>query len=344
MIREVLTMDRLRAMDADEAAALWTVRLAEGEHAQERDLFEEWLEAAPANRAAWDRAQRGWSLFDEAADDELLEQMRRHARAARPAPRYWKQFAAAAAAVLLVVSGSVLVERGGIVPGSDSGRSTAPGTAPVIAASLTYASGRELPRLITLPDGSRMTLDAQSRVTARFGNGQRNIELVAGRAFFEVRHDSSRPFTLSAANLRLVDIGTKFDVELTPQKVRIMLVEGRVSVTSPAAPRPVLLSAGDQLMAEGSARPVVTQGLSDASLGWQKGFASFDNMKLSEAAAVLNRYPGQTLVVRDPRVASLRVSGMFKLGDAERFGRTLEQIYPVRVVRNGREVEIVPAG
>jgi transmembrane sensor len=67
-------------------------------------------------------------------------------------------------------------------------------------------------------------------------------------------------------------------------------------------------------------------------------------MKLSDAATVLNRYPGPELVVRDPRVANLRVSGMFKLGDAERFGRTLEQIYPVRVEHKGGQVEIVPSG
>ena len=344
MIREVLTMARLRAMGPHEAAALWTLRLAEGEHAGERELFEEWLEAAPVNRDAWEQAERGWSLFDGADEDEILEEMRRHARNARPAAQSsWKRFAAAAAALLLVVSSSIVVERTGLLSGADNGRTTVP-TAPVTAASITYASGREFPKLITLPDGSRLTLDAQSKVTARFGTNQRDIELVSGRAFFDVRHDSTRPFTVLAGNLRLVDIGTKFDVERLRTNVQVSLAEGRISVTAPGLPSPLLLSAGDRLTAQGDTKPQVTRMPGDALPSWQTGFASFDNMKLSDAAAVLNRYPGPELVVRDPRVADLRVSGMFKLGDAERFGRTLEQIYPVRVKQANGEVEIVPAG
>jgi len=346
MIREVLTMARLRAMPPDEAAAVWTIRLAEGELAHEQELFAEWLALAPGNRDAWERAQRGWTLFDSAEDDELLEEMRRHARTARPASHQnWKKFAAAAAALLVVVSGSILVNRGGIVPG-ETGSSAGPGNAPpVVAASQTFESGRELPKLITLSDGTRLTLDAQSRVIAQFTADQRNIKLVSGRAFLDVRHDSSRPLTVRAADLRVVDIGTKFDVELAAESVRVELLEGRLSVTSPRLRAPLVLSPGERLTAKGGSRPVVAKVPSDSSLGWQNGFATFDDIKLSEAAAVLNRYPGPTLVVRDPRVSSLRVSGNFRLGDAERFGRTIEQIYPVRLVRRSdAEVEIVPAG
>lgn len=342
MIREVLTMARLRAMDPAEAAALWTVRLAEGEYANERELFEQWLEASAVNRKAWERAQRGWDLFDHAGEDEILEEMRRHGRRARPAAHLnWKPVAAAAAALLVVISSSILVERSGVFPGG-GGQKMGP-TAPV-AASFTYASGRELPKLINLPDGSRMTLDAQSKVIARFGDNQRTIHLVDGRAFFDVRHDASRPFTVNAGNLRLEDIGTKFDVERVRTKVRVNLAEGRVSVTGPGLFSPLLLSAGDRLTAQGDTKPEVLRKSGDALPSWQSGYASFDNMKLSDAAAVLNRYPGPALVVRNPRVADLRVSGMFKLGDVERFGRTIEQIYPVRVRRANGEVEIVPAG
>ncbi len=344
MIREVLTMARLSAMDPHEAAALWTVRLAEGEHEHERDLFEEWLDAAPANRDAWKQAQLGWTLFDQAAGDELLEEMRRHALEAGPAPRSgWKRFAAAAAALLVVLSTYVLIQSSGLLPGADSSRNTAP-TAPVAAASYTYATGRELPRLITLPDGTRMTLDAQSRVVARIGGNLRDVELVSGRAFFDVRHEPSRPFSVRAGALRLVDIGTKFDVQLAQRRVEVTLTEGRISVTAPSLSSPLLLSAGERLTAEGDAPPEVGRTAADVSPAWQGGYASFDNMKLSDAAAVLNRYPGPPLVVRDPRVASLRITGMFKLGDTERFGRTVEQIHPVRVKHANGEVEIVPAG
>jgi transmembrane sensor len=57
----------------------------------------------------------------------------------------------------------------------------------------------------------------------------------------------------------------------------------------------------------------------------------------------LNRHGGDRLVVRNPRVAKMHISGMFRAGDAARFGRTLAQIHPMRVVRTGDDqLEIMP--
>jgi transmembrane sensor len=105
-----------------------------------------------------------------------------------------------------------------------------------------------------------------------------------------------------------------------------------------------MLAPGEQLVARNGAAPVVSRTAGDEALSWQTGFAAFDNDTLSEAAALLNRYPGDEILVRDPRVAAMRISGNFKIGDAERFGRTLEQIYPVRVIRRSEhQIEIVAA-
>jgi transmembrane sensor len=127
--------------------------------------------------------------------------------------------------------------------------------------------------------------------------------------------------------------------------VRVTLVEGRLSVTGPGLKSPLLIAPGERLTADGDRTPVVAAAQGERQLSWQNGFATFDNVSLSEAAAALNRYPGETLVVRDPRVAGLRISGNFRLGDPKRFGRALEQIYPVRLRERGPDqVEIVPAG
>jgi transmembrane sensor len=334
-------------MPADEAAALWTVRLAGGELPHEQQVFEEWLELTPANREAGKRAQAGWDAFNRTEDDELLGAMREHARSARPSKAHdWRRYAAAAALLVVVAGGSIVADQAGLIGSgggnSSTGRVQAP---PLLEASYTYVNGRELPRHITLPDGSLMTLDAQSRVTATFSRNRRSLELVGGRAFFDVRHDPARPFVVGAGDLHVTDIGTRFDVELANDGVRLRLVQGRLSVSAAGLPKPVQMSAGERLTSRNGASPVVTQMAGEEALNWQQGFATFDNDTLLEAAAVLNRYPGDELIVRNPKVAGLRISGMFKMGDPERFGRTLEQIYPVRVVRRSEDrIEIVPAG
>src|SRR5205814_8102295 len=135
-------------MPPDEAAAYWTVRLAEDELPYERDLFEQWLDLDSANRAAWTRAQAAWTAFDESEDAELVEEMRRHARAARPVrSEHWSRWAAAAALFITVGTGAMLADRTGLF--GDGGRpspsSSAP-TAQLASASFDYANGRALPK------------------------------------------------------------------------------------------------------------------------------------------------------------------------------------------------------
>ncbi len=83
-----------------------------------------------------------------------------------------------------------------------------------------------------LPDGSRMTLDTDSEVDIAFAPERRNLRLVKGRAFFDVAHDAQRPFAVVADGREVEALGTRFDVRMDPGQVRVVLVEGRVSVKS----------------------------------------------------------------------------------------------------------------
>lgn len=166
-----------------------------------------------------------------------------------------------------------------------------------------------------------------------------------GQAFFDVKHDAARPFAVRAAGGEIVAVGTRFDVRLDPGSMRVVLVEGTVSVKSRnrAAPKTVL-HAGQQLVDRAGAAPVVSEADVDAALNWQRGFVTFDNDTLATAAAELNRYSKDQIVVADPRIAGLRVSGVFQAGDPLRFGRTLAQIHPVQMKRSGPDqLEIVAA-
>jgi transmembrane sensor len=98
------------------------------------------------------------------------------------------------------------------------------------------------------------------------------------------------------------------------------------------------------LSAAPGAAAVVTQADLRKAEAWPNGLLTFDAETLGAAAAELNRYSRQQLVIRDPRVAQLRISGVFKAGDAERFAGTLSQVQPVRVVRRGPDtLELAPA-
>jgi transmembrane sensor len=78
-------------------------------------------------------------------------------------------------------------------------------------------------------------------------------------------------------------------------------------------------------------------------LAWRDGFVEFSDTPLTDAVAEMNRHGGRKIVIADPRVGALKISGRFKLGEPERFLRTVSMLLPVRAVRVGETLEIRPS-
>lgn len=334
MVHEALTAESLGALPADEAAALFVARRAEGLTDSERALLVDWM-ARDEHRRALERAERAWWSFEEAEGDEILAAMRLHALAA--GPKVWTDWRrmAAMAATLLVIAGA------GLYFASDAGH-----RAPLSAPAMRYASARGEVKQIRLPDGGGMTLDADSAAVVQFAADRRSVQLTRGRAFFSVAHDPSRPFAVAAFDRRVVAVGTRFDVNLTAGALTVTLEEGRLKVTSAdRAAAPVMLEAGQQLVERSGKDSVRTLGDRTANaIAWRTGLLSFDDQPLAEAAAVMNRYSRDQIVIGDPAVASIRVSGQFRAGDADRFAQTLAELYGLKPVRRANEIKLVRGG
>jgi len=332
MLREALTIERLNAMEPDEVAAYFVARRAEGLTEQEEELFSDWLASDPGSAAAVRRADRAWDVFAGGADNEILAAMRTHALAVpvRPKTRWTRNIAAAAAVLLVAFVGTMTLRNAGGPAGN-------PAAQPV-----SYVSAHGEVKTIALPDGSRMILDSDSKAVGRFGEGARAVELVEGRAFFEVKKGLDHQFSVNADGMRIVALGTKFEVDATAKELEVTLLEGRVAVEPRKAggKRHVLMPG--QRFVETPGGGFVEASAQDAmSPGWSRGLIELDDRPLGEAISEMNRYSREQVIIRDPGVASLRVSGQFQTGDAPRFARSIAEIYPVRVVSGERGVEMV---
>lgn len=333
MIREVLTLARLRAMTAEEAAALWMMRGSDT--AADAELFEQWLADRDANAAAWAKAQRIWDSFDHAGDDEMLQAMRTSALAMR-SPRQrpnWGWMAAGLTAVVFTAGILFLaLTRQPYGPGSagayGSGR-------PVQPAVPSFSTGKDQQLQSDLPDGTRFTLDTNSALDVAFDGQHRDVRLLRGQVFFDVVHDPSRPFAVALRGILATAIGTRFGASMDGDSTSITLVEGRVSIAKTGAPAgpAIQLNAGERYTMSASGADTITRIDAEDALSWQNGYVEFSNETLAAAAAELNRGSQIQIVIRDPKVAALRVSGRFKTGDVERFCRAVELVQAVRAVR-----------
>jgi transmembrane sensor len=329
MVHEALSHQRLDKMPRDEAAALLAVRRAEGLSDSEAQLLAEWLAADEANRQALAATDRTWQHFDQIEDNEILAAMRAHARA--PRQRGWglDPRMAAAAAILILIMATSLVFGPSLFRGP-----TREADPSVTLAWTRYASAHGAVRAIALSDGSVVTLDTESVVETRLAADTRAIRLVRGRALFEVAPDASRPFAVSAGGRRVVALGTRFEVDLGGSALRVKLLKGSVAVEPGAGGRAIVtLKPGQEFIAASGAEKVRSVDVAAGDPAWRRGLIDLDDVPLNAAAAQINRYSRDQIVISDPDVAAIRVSGQFRIGDAARFASTVAELHQVRVTR-----------
>ncbi|UCH66821.1 MAG: FecR domain-containing protein [Ignavibacterium sp.] len=86
---------------------------------------------------------------------------------------------------------------------------------------------------ITLSDGSKLTLDAGSRLQfpEEFSEELREIKL-EGEVYLEIEHDVQKPFRVHTSNALIEVLGTKFNVRSWREsnKVEVVVVDGKVAL------------------------------------------------------------------------------------------------------------------
>lgn len=295
----------------DDAAAWWAARHGEGWTAAQAARLDAWLTADPAHAQAYDEVARAIALFDQPSDDPLLAKFRREAAASlkprRGVDRRW------------------LISGGGAVAAGLAAVAVL-GQQPVTA---TYASPARSRRSVNLPDGSRLTLDAGSEVETRFSRRARDLTLVRGQARFDVFHDAGRPFSVAVGRHVVVATGTAFNVDRLGERSTVTLLEGKVLIREGEAVI-AALTPGQQFVADGGIEPRIArlQDLSSAT-AWQGGRLVFDNERLADAAARVNRYGQTRILLRDASLGDLRITGLFNAGDQDAFVEAITAYLPL---------------
>ena len=201
---------------------------------------------------------------------------------------------------------------------------------------------------LRLPDGTRVVLGPRSsiKVAAGYGNPQREVE-VQGEVYFDVVHDSSKPFITHASRATIEDIGTSFAVRTdAADGIAVTVSAGSVSLRATAASETsgVVLKAGDRGVLLSSGQAVSKHGTED-DLAWMRGRLVFREAPLSDVVASLRRWYGIELRVADSSLASRHLTATFSGEPPERvldvirlvLGGTIERRGDTAIVRVNKE-------
>lgn len=177
-----------------------------------------------------------------------------------------------------------------------------------------FVSARGERRQIVLKDGSTALLDADTAIDVHLDDGVRQVRLLRGTAYFEVK-PSSIPFIVEAAQGRSRVLGTAFDVALNDTGVEVTLEHGSLRVEVPNSSEQVVLKPGEAVGYgdKGLSRPHKVD-IGDA-LSWHKGRFVFNNATLKEVLQKIERYRQGRIVVVGSDLGARRISGSFSLDD-----------------------------
>jgi len=320
---------------AIQSATSWFLRRDAGElSCADESAFQRWLSASEQNRVVFDRVRRTWQVFDAPTLSGQLEVLRDEALSVASPRRTWPLIAAGIVLAIMLPGLAVLV-------GSKGRRAEMPAAA-AAPAMQHFAGTADHISTVILSDGTSVTLSFNADISAQITPSKRRVVLNQGQSFFAVSKDPKRPFTVEAGDQQVLAVGTQFDVRWEPNRVEVVLLEGKVSVRDTGNAQ-VDLSPGQRLIVARGEPPLVFKVDAQRLTGWRRGVISFDNEALGDAVEEFNRYSKGPPIVTDPAVGSLRVGGVFRLGRPDQFAAVVQELLPVNAVADSAgQIRLVP--
>ncbi|AYV48269.1 iron dicitrate transport regulator FecR [Caulobacter flavus] len=290
--------DTLESSPTATTAANWLARLnTTTVSAKTMDEFRDWR-AQPGNHEAFQEVAQLWAKSAQAKSQPGV-QAALDAALDRRAPRRPNRFGLG----LAIATAMVTVSIGGYV------------TWRTIAAPY-FDTGVGEQRLVQLSDGSSVRLDTNSKITVRYSQGARRIALTRGQAFFEVAHDSARPFLVETPQATVRAIGTRFSVREGGATTQVTLVQGRIEVRDGDNASPRVLTAGEQIVATQALGPVRKVDARIAT-SWTTGRLVFHGVPLQQALVEMNRYSRKPIRLDPAYDQTETLTGAFDSADTE---------------------------
>ncbi|TQV89581.1 FecR family protein [Aliikangiella coralliicola] len=353
-----------QANDITAEACAWIAQIeSEGMTSDDLAAFKEWIERSAAHKAEIRRlaqlsgeinilTEMASPLKDAAARQrELINP----GHSSRVSKNYWsKNYFTAGIALATVLFFSFIF----IIQQNDS-----------LTTPQLYTTAVGGHREVILSDGTLLALNTDSEVEVDYNENRRKVRLLKGEAFFQVAHNSNRPFIVYAGKNSVRAVGTAFAVSLLPQTFELTVTEGKVELSDTAKDKPIVseqkvtktallepskdseqitdepekiyLSAGETLaynpLDEKQIRTeqikIVSEREIRRQLSWQDGLLDFSETPLIEVVEDLSRYTSLEIEILDPELRNMKFGGLFRTDELQALFDALETTFDIKVVK-----------
>lgn len=165
---------------------------------------------------------------------------------------------------------------------------------------------------VVLSDGTKVWLNSDTKFMypSNFDGNERRVRII-GEGYFDVTHNTKQPFIVSVDGKYDVKVlGTQFNIDSYPggEVSRTTLVNGKVKVQFKGGGNEVDLSPSEQMTIDSLNCVEVGEVNTESFTSWREKRFVFDNEKLSDIAAKMERCYGMEIFVSES-YRDLRFSG-----------------------------------
>lgn len=170
-----------------------------------------------------------------------------------------------------------------------------------------------------LPDGSKVTLNSDSRITypARFSGNTREVEF-SGEGYFEVQKDSLHPMVVRCnKNFKVIVYGTTFNIKSygNDNTAKTTLISGSIkiveNVDGKELVRDIVPNQSYTIVENKKLATLETKVDTEKVCEWKDGILSFDSTPLSEVAKILERWHGIKIVIENSSKLNIPITARF---------------------------------
>lgn len=172
---------------------------------------------------------------------------------------------------------------------------------------------------VTLPDGSNVWLNHNSslKYPATFQSNTRLVEL-NGEGYFEVVHNSNKPFIVKAGEIQIKAVGTTFNVMAYPDEDRIetSLINGKVELQRSETNGKIIfllaMKPTDLAIFQKKNNEIKTRTIDDdRNFSWKEGKLVFNAEHMGNVVIKLNRWFNADIQIKDPELLELTYTATF---------------------------------
>jgi transmembrane sensor len=173
---------------------------------------------------------------------------------------------------------------------------------------------------IRLPDGTMAYLNAGSKLMyPTVSDGKTREVILSGEGYFEVAHNPEQPFVVKINDLRVVALGTIFNISAYSDDkiIETVLVQGRVVLRDKSSSlfkkdfvlKPNDLATFDRQTLATTSRQVDAE----QYVTWHKGVLNFQSAELKDIIIKVERYYNIKVLLENPKLGTRSITGKLML-------------------------------